>query len=204
MVPEIGELISSCFYKGELTSAPSVRPPWLSHAIEQPVVWYTTARSAQRQEARSGTSRSNALEARAIRRLVERLNYAATHAGATLEVAVLSGYLAQLSAIERQLASGRDEWNALQLQCSSIDAFQGRECDVVIYSVTRSNPDGALGFLREEKRLNVALSRGRHALVLVGDHVFAKSAGDVANPFRAVVEFIEQNPETCSIVEVEP
>ena len=89
------------------------------------------------------------------------------------------------------------------MECSSIDAFQGRECDILIYSVTRSNRQGQLGFLREERRLNVALSRGRFGLVLVGDHVFARAAGDAGNPFRRVVDYIERNPDSCAITEVD-
>jgi superfamily I DNA and/or RNA helicase len=203
MVPQIGELISTCFYDGELVSIPSVRPAWLAHVLEQPVVWYTTARSPKRYEVSVGTSRANSLEARTIKQLIGRLNFAATHAREPLNVAVLSGYLAQLTAIERQLAGERETWSSLQLECSSIDAFQGRECDILIYSVTRSNREGLLGFLREERRLNVALSRGRFGLVLVGDHVFARGAGDIGNPFRSVVEFIERNEASCAIAEVD-
>jgi hypothetical protein len=203
MVPEIGELISTCFYDGELVSAPSSRPAWLAHVLEQPVVWYTTARSPKRYEASVGTSKANSLEARTIKQLIGRLNFAATHTGELLNVAVLSGYLAQLTAIERQLAGERDTWTGLQLECSSIDAFQGRECDILIYSVTRSNREGILGFLREERRLNVALSRGRFGLVLVGDHVFARGAGDIGNPFHEVVAFIERNEASCVIAEVD-
>jgi superfamily I DNA and/or RNA helicase len=203
MVPEIGDLISSCFYEGNLKSAEGQRSQWLSHVFEKPVVWYTTSRQEGRFETIVGTSRSNNLEARQVRDLLDRLNFAATHAGEALSVAVLSGYLAQLTTIERQIADRRDGWTSLNVHCSSIDAFQGRQCDVLIYSVTRSNPAGKLGFLREERRLNVALSRGRQGLVLVGDHLFARSAGDVGNPFRGVIDFIDEHPSSCALVEVE-
>ena len=93
-------------------------------------------------------------------------------------------------------------WTHLDVDVSSIDSFQGRQCAVVIYSVTRSNAQRKLGFLREERRLNVALSRGRLGLVLVGDHVFAKAAGDIANPFHQVIEFIEQHQESCALLPV--
>src|SRR5207237_903543 len=78
MVPEIGALISECFYDGELNSAGSSRPRWLAHVLERPVVWYTTARHSGRYEVEVGTSRANPLEARAIRHLLERLSFAAT------------------------------------------------------------------------------------------------------------------------------
>ena len=68
--------------------------------------------------------------------------------------------------------------------------------DVPIYSVTRSNPGGRLGFLQERRRLNVALSRGRIGLVIVGDDQFAATAeGD--NPFAAVLRHIHRDPRCC-------
>jgi hypothetical protein len=203
MVPEIGNLISECFYDGELKSVASARPAWLGHVLEQPVVWLTTARQPGRFEQAVGLSKSNVLEARVARQLLGLLNFAAEQKGETLKVAVLSGYLAQLTTINRQIAGDIDSWPSLKVECSSIDSFQGRECDILIYSVTRSNSQGQLGFLREERRLNVALSRGRIGLVLIGDHVFARAAGDVANPLHDVVDYIERNPESCKITEVD-
>lgn len=203
MVPEIGQLISECFYDDGLASLPGSRPTWHGQVLARPVVWLTTARDKQRFERSEGTSKSNSLEARAIRQLLVNLNFYAQHANDHLEVAVLSGYLAQITAVQRQISGSRDEWRNLTVECSSIDAFQGRECDVLIYSVTRSNQHGQLGFLREERRLNVALSRGRFGLVLVGDHVFARAAGDAGNPFRRVVDYIERHPDSCAITEVD-
>ncbi len=203
MVPEIGNLISHCFYERKLDSAPRTRPQWLSHALEKPVVWFTTSGEERRYEVNVGTSKANNLEARFIRTLLGRLAFYTEHTrNAQLEVAVLSGYLPQLAMISRQIADARDSWRNLQIECSTIDAFQGRECDVVIYSVTRSNPQRRLGFLREERRLNVALSRGRIGLVLVGDHLFAGAANDVSNPFRCVIDYIEHYTDACALVPV--
>jgi superfamily I DNA and/or RNA helicase len=202
MVPEIGDLISTCFYDGKLESAPARRPNWMMRALEKPVVWYTTSAEDRPYEVTVGTSRANNLEARVIKRLLERLNFCATTVNEPISVAVLSGYLAQLTTIERQIADAREMWTHLDVDVSSIDSFQGRQCAVVIYSVTRSNAQRKLGFLREERRLNVALSRGRLGLVLVGDHVFAKAAGDIANPFHQVIEFIEQHQESCALLPV--
>jgi superfamily I DNA and/or RNA helicase len=73
---------------------------------------------------------------------------------------------------------------------------KGCEAEICIYSVTRSNPKGRLGFLREKPRLNVALSRGRSALLIVGDDAFCRAAiGE--NPFRKVLDFIDSHPDQC-------
>jgi KaiC/GvpD/RAD55 family RecA-like ATPase len=204
MVPEIGDLISHCFYGDALDSAP--RPPlgFVGLVCGKPVSWQSTAGSKQRFEQKVGTTLTNRYEARCVERLLERLEFAAKSARRKLTtVAVLSGYAGQRDLIDRQIASERRNWKHLSVSCSTIDAFQGREADVAIYSVTRSNRDGRIGFLREKRRLNVGLSRGREALILVGDHVgVAAAAGE--NPFLDVLEYSEDHPDACALMEIKP
>jgi superfamily I DNA and/or RNA helicase len=71
-----------------------------------------------------------------------------------------------------------------------------------VYSVTRCNERGVIGFLRDERRMNVALSRGRSALLIVGDHLFCRSAKS-PNPLRTVVTYIENHPDDCAVAEAE-
>ena len=83
--------------------------------------------------------------------------------------------------------------------CNTVDAFQGRQVEVVIYSVTRSNKKGKIGFLKEKERLNVALSRGEIALGIVGDERFCRSIQSYENPFAVVLDYMDRNSETCGI-----
>lgn len=202
MVPAIGDLISSCFYEGALQSAPLDRPSWLAMVLAQPVVWLSTAHLPGRREERSGTSHTNPLEARCVRNLLGSLNFLAGGAGEQLRIGVLTGYAEQRDELDRRVAEKRSEWPHLEVECNTVDAFQGREVDVAIYSVTRSNVRGRLGFLQERRRLNVALSRGRVGLVVVGDDHFAATAeGD--NPFAAVLRHIHSDSR-CSVDEAHP
>lgn len=77
----------------------------------------------------------------------------------------------QVAAIQRELARRRDVMDGLQsavnISVSSVDAYQGREADAVIFSATRNNPQGSIGFLKDARRLNVAITRPRRALVVI-------------------------------------
>jgi hypothetical protein len=81
----------------------------------------------------------------------------------------------------------------LEIDIHPVDSFQGQERHVVLYSVARSNRDGKLGFLRAPERLNVALSRGREALVIVGDAEFCERAHGGHGPFTEVLRHIRDN-----------
>ena len=78
------------------------------------------------------------------------------------EVAVISPYSAQV----RLLAS---RFSVAGLEIDSVDGFQGREKELVIVSLVRSNLTGELGFLNDTRRMNVAMTRARRRLVVIGD-----------------------------------
>lgn len=197
MVPAIGELISTCFYESKLRSAPKEVPAWLKLVLPTAVLWSSTSAASGRREGRSGSSRSNVTEARCIRNLLGSLNFVASSAHEHVRIGVLAGYREQCDEIERQIADKRPDWSALTIECNTVDAFQGREADVAIYSLTRSNVEGRLGFLAEQRRLNVALSRGKFGMVIVGDAGFARTARG-ENPFRKVLDHID-TADDCSV-----
>jgi superfamily I DNA and/or RNA helicase len=70
----------------------------------------------------------------------------------------------------------------------TVDGFQGREKEVVLVSLVRSNDRGEIGFLNEPRRFNVALTRARRKAVVVGD-ASTVAAGDV---FGAFIQYVEQ------------
>lgn len=206
MTEAIGELVSSCFYEGTLVSAgPAPLPPVLG-VLNKPVTWWSTSSIPQRAEAADGgdgRSFSNPCEAKVIKGLLGRLAFAVRNGGAPagLEVLVIAPYSTQVSRLRRQCESMAGELEGVHVEVNSIDAVQGREADVVIFSTVRSNTKSNVGFLDSDKRVNVALSRARRGLIVVGDSAFLTGA---TSPFRDVLSFIETHPEYACIEEVQP
>ncbi|KAJ4417382.1 hypothetical protein N0V85_001862 [Neurospora sp. IMI 360204] len=107
-----------------------------------------------------GESKSNEMEAALVRQHVRGL----VEAGVRPEdIAVVTPYNAQLSI----LAPLKDEFPGIEL--GSVDGFQGREKESVIVSLVRSNDEGEVGFLGEKRRLNVAMTRPKRSLTVIGD-----------------------------------
>lgn len=195
MVEPIGKLISTCFYEGQLQSNGPEIDKILSRVLPIPVTWLTTSNFPNSREQSANSSFSNSCEITVIFQWLKQLNQVATEAQKNYKVAVLSGYAAQLKLLKRSLDAEQSGLQKLAIECNTVDAFQGREADIVVYSVTRSNKDGKVGFLRDEARLNVALSRGRVGLLIVGDHQFCRLLSH--SPLRGVLHYIEQHPEDC-------
>lgn len=202
MVRPIGDLVSQCFYDGQLRSARDEPHDKLAFALPKPVTWFSTINVSDRREVQARPSFKNLAEVREIEALLRRIEFVAMNTGQRFSVAVLAGYAAQRFEIERRLAANASDMSHLEIDCNTVDAFQGREADIAIYSVTRCNDAGKLGFLGELRRLNVALSRGKFALAIVGDHYFCRSASGF-NPFTRVLDHIESHPNDCALVEVD-
>jgi hypothetical protein len=157
MVRAIGNLISEVFYKGILESPKAKPEVTLTGAFPKPVTWLSTTNSRESRETRRGASYRNEAECRVIRDALAQIDFIACKRKAIYDIALIAGYVAQVKALQDIVRDRLHEWSGLRINCSTVDAFQGSEAEICIYSVTRSNPEGRLGFLREKPRLNVAL-----------------------------------------------
>ena len=85
-----------------------------------------------------------------------------------------------------------------RLTIDTIDGFQGQERDLILISLVRSNARGEIGFLSDTRRMNVALTRARRKLIVIGD-----SATLGVHPFyREFLEYVEENKCYTSIYEL--
>ncbi|KAK9835543.1 hypothetical protein WJX74_002650 [Apatococcus lobatus] len=90
-------------------------------------------------------------------------------------LALLTPYAGQADLLT-DLVAGLPEDMQHKVSVSSVDAFQGREAEVVVFSTVRCNRDGSIGFVSDERRLNVAITRPRRALVVVGSRSTLRSS----------------------------
>ena len=121
-------------------------------------------------EEQEGGSRSNPIEAARIYDLVQGLLQPGDVTPS--DIGIITPYSGQVRALSDIFDSnkGRDEGGQFAgLEINTVDGYQGREKDVIIFSAVRSNPDGVVGFLSDQRRLNVAITRAKRGLVVVGD-----------------------------------
>lgn len=159
---------SNTWYAGKLVAHPTVAaatlPESTSHARPSvPFDVVDTAGAGFDEAAVSvDASKSNPGEARVVEILVRAL---IDDGVAADEIGVITPYSAQSTLLGQALADLVD----VGLEVDSVDGFQGREKSAIIFSAVRSNSNGEVGFLADERRLNVALTRAKKKLVVVGD-----------------------------------
>jgi superfamily I DNA and/or RNA helicase len=207
MLPAIGDLISECFYGKELRSIERAPAAHLTGVMPRPVTWYSTARKPNRGSRPQGTSFYNDAEVELVMNLLSRVDFyiqGGRNKDKRVSVAVLTGYDPQRQRLQTAVQTRGNQWKSFsEVFVNVVDAFQGREADILVFSVTRSEVRG-LGFLKEMERINVALSRGKELLAIIGDHAFCQAAQGAKNPLRDVIDYIRRNPQTCVIEEVAP
>jgi superfamily I DNA and/or RNA helicase len=209
MIRPIGDMISTCFYNEQLRSPNEQGLEGYALGYGKPVLWLDTAAygDARREAAPHGKGRSfaNRAETRIITERLKVLNGAidkkvvrVPEGSTQLDVLVIAPYVAQVADLEQQLAPLRGRLRHLAITVMSVDAVQGRESDVAFFSVTRSNIGTQLGFIGPDywRRINVALSRSRFGLTIVGDAGFIRGTN---GGLKNVLGYIESHPADCEL-----
>lgn len=161
-------------------------------------IWYDTQGGDFPEQIEDATvgeingSKYNEMEAMVVKQYVEKLQIAGVQ---NEHIGVISPYNAQVSLLKKVLNKDHDENNpkAKKIEVSTIDGFQGREKEVIIISLVRSNENIEIGFLKDERRLNVAITRPKRQLCIVGDMELMERCN---NEFlNDLAQYVEQNYE---------
>lgn len=172
MNKEIMGFSSHWFYHDRLTAAPEVADRLVS-PIDTPLMWIDTSQCHFGEKESRTLSRSNAEEARllihTLRDYVEMIGLTKIQ-DERVDFGIISPYRAQVRLI-RKLLRWQKFFRTLrrQIAVNSVDGFQGQERDVIIISMVRDNEKGTIGFLRDLRRMNVAITRARMKLIILGN-----------------------------------
>ena len=171
------------FYKGQLQAHRSVA----HHLVfpgDQPLVFIDTA-GCGFEEKWEGTSISNPEEAgfllKHLRHFVNELRtvYSADEFPG---IGVISPYRHQVELLKEIVLTADSLQDVVKaITVNTIDSFQGQERDIVYISMTRSNADSTIGFLSDVRRMNVAMTRARKKLVVMGDSATLSQANFYAD-----------------------
>ncbi|KAF3335494.1 regulator of nonsense transcripts 1 [Carex littledalei] len=172
MHPSLSEFPSNCFYEGTLQNGVTINErqmtgidfPW--PVPNHPMFFYV--QMGQEEISASGTSYLNRTEASNVEKLVTtflRSGVVPSQIGVITpyegQRAYIVNYMSRNGALRQQLYK--------EIEVASVDSFQGREKDYIILSCVRSNEHQGIGFLNDPRRLNVALTRARYGIVILGN-----------------------------------
>lgn len=184
MHPTIAFFASSHFYDGRLNNGVSDeerRAPmgfnWPNE--NKPVAFLKTPDFAQ--ESSKASSKLNGFEARQVYEVVRDLLKEGDMTNN--EVGVITPYRAQLKLIADKIKEFEN------VSVRTVDGFQGQERDVIVFSAVRCNEHGFVGFLDDEKRMNVLLTRARRGMIVIGNK---KTLGKCAL-WKEWIDWVEEN-----------
>jgi superfamily I DNA and/or RNA helicase len=189
MNEQIMRFSSDWFYGGKVESAPSVRHRGILD-YDNPIVWIDSKDtlpspadentepetvSSRYHEEFIGESFGRINKAEAELTLLALQNYFEKIGKQRLlderiDVGIISPYRAQVQYLRRLLMK-REYFKPFRrlISVNTVDGFQGQERDIIVISLVRSNDEGQIGFLRDLRRMNVAITRARMKLIILGN-----------------------------------
>jgi len=140
-------------------------------------------------EGRRGFSTYNAGEAEAVARSLEAIIRAGYPAD---QIVVLTAYLAQKQEITRAIRD-RGLGSYLEvLSVDTVDGYQGMEQGLVLFSATRNNESRALGFLADQRRMNVMLTRAKQGLIVFGNSDTLRNSDTIQSRWPSWLDWVEE------------
>ncbi|CAH02214.1 ATP-dependent RNA helicase NAM7 [Kluyveromyces lactis] len=172
MNPQLSEFPSNMFYEGSLQNGVTIEQrtiarstfPWPIHTI--PMMFW--ANYGREEISGNGTSYLNRIEAMNCEKIITRLFKDGVKPE---QIGVITPYEGQRAYVVQymQMNGSMEKSLYMGVEVASVDAFQGREKDYIILSCVRANERNTIGFLSDPRRLNVALTRAKYGLIILGN-----------------------------------
>lgn len=180
MHPSLSEWSSNTFYEGTLTNGVNGAQrtlPYIDISWPNPTrPMYFLISTGNEELGSTGTSYINRTEAATVEKIVSNM----LRGGVTPDqIGVVTPYEGQrVHVINQMVRTGPLRSDLYKdIEVASVDSFQGREKDFIILSCVRSNELQGIGFLRDPRRLNVALTRAKYGCIIIGNaRLLAKNA----------------------------
>ncbi|KAK2635999.1 hypothetical protein Ddye_030791 [Dipteronia dyeriana] len=173
MHPAISFFPNSQFYHNQILDGPNVRQKsYEKHYLSGPMFGpysFISIINGREELDDVGHSRKNLVEVSVVLKILQNLYKAWIGSNKKLSIGVVSPYTAQVVAIKDKLGHKYESRDGFAVKVQSVDGFQGGEEDIIIISSVRSNTEGSIGFLSKPQRINVALTRARHCLWILGN-----------------------------------
>ncbi|XP_058787783.1 uncharacterized protein LOC131662105 isoform X2 [Vicia villosa] len=183
MHPSISLFPNKEFYDEQLVDAPIVREMGYNRCFLEGKMYtsFSFINIAKGKEQRGrGHSSKNIVEAAAISKIVENLEEEFLRTRKKVSIGIISPYNAQVYEIQEKIKLSNSVSDPdFSVSVRSVDGFQGGEEDIIIISTVRSNVDAKVGFLSNRQRANVALTRARHCLWILGNETTLENSDSV-------------------------
>ncbi|KAK9831922.1 hypothetical protein WJX84_005070 [Apatococcus fuscideae] len=169
MHPDISRFPATEFYKGQLKDAAGMAKetarPWSKYKCFGPLAFYDVPGKEETPEGK--VSKQNTVEAEVVLLILGKLLSRFPQLKEQQNIGIISPYKAQVKLLQEHLKELGAHKSAVDV--ASIDGFQGREKDIIIFSTVRSKAGKSIGFVADERRINVGLTRARTSLIVVGN-----------------------------------
>ncbi|WOL07365.1 hypothetical protein Cni_G16105 [Canna indica] len=183
MHPSISLFPNANFYDNKILDGPNVaqisyRPTYLVGPMYGPYSFINIEHGIESLDS-LGRSRKNDIEAVVILQILTNLRIGTMRRRQKLSVGVICPYSAQVLAIQERIGKTNQLNPYMSVKVNSVDGFQGSEEDVIILCTVRANCAGSVGFLSDLNRTNVALTRARYCLWVLGNGSTLTSSGSI-------------------------